>query len=164
MTEQKPRSTPPAFPGREEIRALLRHRPMLNEAPDAHIDFGDDPLPSGGRSGIPSYTYSEGFWTFIEDLYRLGFVANFDWPDWQREAEALQNDPARLRSADLTDLVKLLTVHARKDRFCDGHLAVAFQEGWFRDILDRMAAILAEMDASPAAGRLIANRDHLSGI
>lgn len=164
MGRMTPDPAPIPFPDRDAIRAILRHREALRRPPEEMIALeGGGPADSGAAT-MPFYTYDDEVRGFVAALYDLGFVARFDWPDWQEKADALQHDAEALRSADLTDLVKLLTVHVRKERFCEGHLAVAIEEGWFRAILDRLAAIEAELDRSADAAKLIANREHLSAL
>ncbi len=75
----------------------------------------------------------------MKELYDAHIIYSFDWPKWQKEAEKLYNDPAALRAATLSDLRKLLTVHARKDRFCDGHFAAAFDSGHLVAVLREVA-------------------------
>ena len=47
-------------------------------------------------------------------------IFNFDWMSW-REAERYINDPTALHSADESILRRLLSLHARADRFDEGH-------------------------------------------
>lgn len=146
------------WPGRREIQELLRHLPAL-ERPSAELF-----VPPSGLSGAlpagpePAPEVSD----LVGDLYRLGFIRAFAWPDEQDELRALQTDPERLAGADLTDLVKLLTSHVRADRFVDGHLADAVQQGWIAGILRRLAAIDGLLDDAASAQRLIEDREGLA--
>ena len=75
---------------------------------------------------------------FTEKLYETGFLIQFDWPEWQDVAETYVNDLSKLKTADVETLRKLLTLHVRKDRFCDGHLLDMFESGHIAAILRRL--------------------------
>jgi hypothetical protein len=79
---------------------------------------------------------------FVDTLYGVGWVLPFDWPEWQPTAEDLLNDPEKLEAADLVTIQKLLTVHVRKDRFCDGHLLGMLQCGHIVAILRRLKSLV----------------------
>jgi len=85
--------------------------------------------------GMPYYSYNNEVLNFVQDLYDNNIIYSFDWPAWEKEAENLYNDPEALASADLDTLRKLLTVHVRKDRFSEGHLADVIRDGHVLDIL-----------------------------
>jgi hypothetical protein len=149
------------FPDRDAIKRLIAHRELFLRPPEELSWSEPVERNRDGVLVVPLPEYSKGLLAFIDDLYALGFVARFDWPAWQEVGERIQTDPSALQRSDLTDLVKLLTIHARKERFCDGHWSAAIHEGWFAGILDRLAEIDAELDRSPESVRLIANRDNL---
>jgi hypothetical protein len=85
---------------------------------------------------------------FVEALYAGGWVTPFDWVAWKDEAEAFVGDPKRLESASLSEVEKLLTTHARQDRFCSGHIAAMAECGHLTAILHRLRAIRDGMDGS----------------
>jgi O-acetyl-ADP-ribose deacetylase len=49
--------------------------------------------------------------------------------------------PEVLASADLETICKLLTVCARRDRFCEGHFGVVIENGEMLAIVRRLAEI-----------------------
>lgn len=71
-------------------------------------------------------------------LHDSNLVYDFNWPAWQDEAIRYYENPKLVDSADLATVRKLITTHARKDRFCDGHLAAMIHEGHFIVILKRL--------------------------
>lgn len=80
-----------------------------------------------------------------EAAYRLGWVlTDFDWSEWAHgpECQALVKDPASVASADPLTLARLLTSHLRQDRFCEGHLQAAFQDGHLTAIVRRAEALV----------------------
>ena len=89
------------------------------------------------------FAANEDVGRFIQVLYEDGWIEPFDWARWQPRAEALYRDPAAIARARLSTLRKLLTLHARKDRFCEGHLASMLGEGHIVAILRRIAELRA---------------------
>lgn len=77
----------------------------------------------------------------VQAVYESGVAYDFDWVKWQDEAERLvQSDPG-LGQAGLSILRKLLVLHVRKDRFCEGHFAEMLESGHVRAILRRVAVL-----------------------
>jgi hypothetical protein len=63
--------------------------------------------------------------------------SNFDWASWS-EAEQLLSQPDLLNQADIFIIRKLLTLHFRKERFCEGHLTEQISNGHFQRLLRRL--------------------------
>jgi hypothetical protein len=120
------------------IQALVDFLPLLESA-----DFspGELKTPEGQ---LPYFAYSKQVDAFISALYKHGWILGSDWSAWQEQAEAYVRDPDSLKNASAETLRKLLTTHARKDRFCDGHLAVMFQNGHLVAVLRRLKDILSQ--------------------
>ena len=89
------------------------------------------------------YAYREEVERFVETLYSARVVYEFDWPAWQKKAERYVVVPSALRTARLATLRRLLTLHARKDRFCEGHFAAVLESGHITSILRRVQTILS---------------------
>jgi hypothetical protein len=51
------------------------------------------------------------------------------WPEWQDEAAAAMRDGAAFTCGDRQTLRRLLTVHVRKERFCEGHWDESVESG-----------------------------------
>ncbi len=77
----------------------------------------------------------------LEALYDSGAVYRFDWGSWHGEAERLFEDAGALGAADEETLRKLLTFHARKDRFSEGHLDRMIETGHLRAVLGRLGEL-----------------------
>jgi hypothetical protein len=80
-----------------------------------------------------------------EAAYRLGWVlTDFDWSKWAHgpECQTLVTNPANVASAGPLTLARLLTAHLRQDRFCEGHLLGAFEDGHLTAIVRRAADLL----------------------
>ncbi len=82
--------------------------------------------------------YHPGVIDFMRTLYENNFVQSFDWGEWQEEGTRLYQHPELLAGADLETCVKILTLHARKDRFCGGHLGEMVRCGHILAVLRRI--------------------------
>jgi len=96
------------------------------------------------KGEFPYVNYSPEVREFIRTLDEYGLIRPFDWGSWQNEATRYFNDPSQLDSADLETLSKLLTLHIRKERFCEGHLKHMFGSGHIVEILKRLQTISEE--------------------
>jgi hypothetical protein len=109
--------------------------------PDTGTGTRDDPWKFGW------YQLSEVGTKFVEMLYGAGWVMrNFDWPNWawSEEAQRLCSDRATLVTTNCDQLAKLLTALVRQDRFCDGVLEEAFEDGLLRAIAERAETLTVE--------------------
>lgn len=69
----------------------------------------------------------------------------FDWTRWHAKAEPYTNSPEAVAGADLVTLQKLLTAHARAERFFAGHLCEVFKSGHLTAILRRVKVLRASV-------------------
>lgn len=123
-------------PGDVAWAEVLRYLPIFDQAGFRPGEWVDE------AGTLPFFHYSSEAAEFIQALYSAGVVVDFDWPEWQPEAERLTLDHAALSTADLLTLRKLLTTHVRKDRFCEGHLASVLGSGHIASVLRRIAALV----------------------
>lgn len=136
---EKDENTP--LPSREQIDAILKFRPMFSPSEAKHLRF-----PPRKPGQFPFTDMSEEAWAFYQALYKEGFVVGFDCGKWQDDAKSYVTNPARLGNADLLTIRRLLTLHVRKERFCDGHFAKMIDNGHIPLVLRRLANIRIEMD------------------
>ena len=87
---------------------------------------------------LPYWDYDSRVVRFIRALYDNGWIVDFAWTEWQREAKRYWNDPGLIGEADLDVIQKLFTTLVRRDRFVDGHLAEAISNGHVVAILRRL--------------------------
>jgi Family of unknown function (DUF6508) len=72
-------------------------------------------------------------------LETAGILVAFDWQAWIAERpEGWTTDAAVLRQAGIGRIRRLLTVHARRDRFEEGHLRLLLRTGYLRQALQRL--------------------------
>jgi hypothetical protein len=82
--------------------------------------------------------------SFIDALYKSGWVKSFDWASWAETAEGKQlfEEPQYIATATPDQLQKVLTMLVRRERFCDGTLNSAFEAGLLTAIVERAHALL----------------------
>ena len=121
----------------QNINKLLDFIPVLQSS---DFEIGKAVLEEGT---FPYWDYSDPVENFIKIFYDCVTFDNFSWPEWQGEAEKYWNDPELIREADIATCLKLLTTHIRKDRFCEGHLDAAFENGQIVTIIERLKHLSA---------------------
>lgn len=94
--------------------------------------FGSYASISNGNT-IGGTEYSKEVSDFIDLCYREGFILQFDWSEWYAD-----NHERPIDEMDYEDTCKLLTAIVRSDRFNDGALLNAFQNGTIAHILERI--------------------------
>ena len=131
------------LPDDASLRKLLTYIDDLQRPVEELAEFHSSGDGSEDDPFTAFWSYSPKVDAFQKDLYDLGFVYSFDWGEWQDEAERLTVTSGALDDADLLTLMKLLTLHVRKERFSGGHLANAFEQGWIVAILERLRKLAA---------------------
>ena len=117
----------------EQWQPLLDLIPVIEQTPV----FGKK---SGGRVDedqtitLPHYTPSKIIQQFLDTIYTIPIIIDFDWPGWG-EGREMTHPNFDLDSADLVAKCKLITAIARKDRFCEGVLISKFESGLILRIL-----------------------------
>ena len=72
---------------------------------------------------------------FLETIVEMELIVVFDWSHFDEGRKLLQSG---LEDADIVTLCKILTAIVRNDRFCDGALAHAMENGTILNILKAM--------------------------
>lgn len=83
---------------------------------------------------------------FLAALYAHGLVRDYNWPAWQSKAVRYYKDPTTLQKATLKTCIKLLTLHARAERFVDGHFGSMVRAGHITAILYRLSKLCTNLD------------------
>lgn len=127
---------------RESIERVLSFLPLFEpDYPGVLYTWTPSRMQDDGTWNMPYVTYSQEMLRFLGALGSAGFITPYDWVAWQDEAWRYVRDPDLLKDADLDTLRKLLTLHVRKDRFVEGHLAEMIDLGHIRAILQRLKVI-----------------------
>jgi Family of unknown function (DUF6508) len=83
---------------------------------------------------------------FVDAATRAGWIVPFDWATWAQSAEGqrLSGDPRHIATATPDQLAKVLTVLIRGERFSEGTLSDAFENGLLLAITRRAEALLEQ--------------------
>lgn len=126
----------------EDLDAILSFIPRLQEIiPDkVVIESPGKVLEESGNSLVVAMhgSYHPLVEEFQQALYRHRFIRIFDWGKWIPQAKAIYEDQNRLEHASMATCIKLLTLHARNDRFVEGHFAAMLTSGHIIAVLKRM--------------------------
>lgn len=132
------------LPTPEDIRAILGWEEVLRRPSIDLFEWEPSRTRDDGVMTMPYVVYAPDMLAFLRELSGHGFIVPFDWPAWAQEGIAIQQDPDRLREADLRTIVRLFTMHVRADRFNEGHLAEAIERGWLLALVERLRVINGE--------------------
>lgn len=122
----------------EVIKGLLAFLPSLQnqEASFTRIGYWGD---------MTSRVSASTARNLFQYLYKHGFVLeHFDWMSWSNEALSYEEDRAKLATADLGTLHKIITTHIRADHFNEGHYDAILENGFLAAILERIKVISEE--------------------
>ncbi|MBN2073615.1 MAG: hypothetical protein JW770_06700 [Actinobacteria bacterium] len=115
----------------EDIDAMLEFLPYFKDKSNVFYTIDKKDL-------FYPYRYSEEVNKFLEVVYTRNIVYFFDWGSFQDKAMEYYENPKLLGQVDFDTLRKLLTLHIRKDRFCDGHFGHMIKSGQIVGILERL--------------------------
>lgn len=132
---------PPGLAAR--IDAITRYLPVLETAGAAGRWKGGE-KDEKGVIQMPWFDYSGEVISFIRACYENDWVdSSFNSVEWQDNARRYAETTDLVAGATLETVRRLLTVHLRKDRFVEGHLAWAIENGHLAAILRRFQHIRA---------------------
>ena len=72
---------------------------------------------------------------FIEIVYAIPIIIDFDWGAWDEGRNIARDDNIDFDTIDLLEKCKLITAIVRNNRFCEGALVSAFESGLILNIL-----------------------------
>jgi nitric oxide reductase activation protein len=122
--------------------------PFPDKFEDAGFSAGDWQIEEGH---FPWFNFDEIVMEFLQVLYDNDWVTpQFNWTEWQESAKQYVDSREMVEPADAVTIQKLLTTHARADRFCEGHLASMFENEHILAMLQRLKVLRAEMDREEA--------------
>jgi hypothetical protein len=127
---------------KSKINALAYQdwRPLLALIPEIENTSKFGEWRGGGRNkeGAIMFPYSVSapvVHKFLEIIYAIPIVINFDWGSWDEGREIAGNEGFDFDAVDCVTKCKLITAIARSDRFCEGALVSAFESGLILKIL-----------------------------
>ncbi len=93
-------------------------------------------------STFPYWKWSDITTEFNKTVHDMKLIVSFDWPDWEEGFQLLKDHKQTFQDLDEITLCKLLTVIIRADRFSDGTLVGALEDGTISKILSALKARL----------------------
>lgn len=121
------------------LEALAKFLPAM-KVPDFCAGTITAGSAQNGERQMPHASYAPMTSRFHQAAYENGWVLrDFDWMEWvaSEEAQALLASEEAIGRASASQLMKLLTVHVRSERFSEGALLRAFESGHILAIVRR---------------------------
>jgi len=135
----------------KNLDTLLKYLPIFESD---KFDSTDEKLLK--ENNLPfMLCYSKEVNDFVEDFYKSNLFYNFKWSEWQNEALKYFEKPELLKNVDIEIIRKLLTLHIRKERFCEGHLIDIIDSKHIVEILKRLKQIREDMSSNKSLERNI---------
>ena len=129
---------------REDLEELIA---LIPEMESYHGSWGEHDITSEGNTVFMGpYKFSDITRRVHSSINGSGLIYPFGWIDWQEEAERICSDPELIEQTDLLTVRKLLTLHTRKERFCEGHFAAMCESGVMLLILKRLKELYESGD------------------
>ena len=100
----------------------------FDETPDIELIAEDEYL-------VPNCEVNEIVYRFLDVVYAIPIIIDFDWPGWDEGRRMAGDKDFDFDTIDIPTKCKLITAFVRNDRFYDGVLAGAFEEGIILKIL-----------------------------
>jgi hypothetical protein len=100
----------------------------FDETPDIELIAEEEYL-------VPNCVVNEIVDRFQHIVYAMPIIIDFDWPGWNEGRNIASNKNFDFNTIDIPTNCKLITAFVRNDRFCEGVLAGAFEEGIILKIL-----------------------------
>jgi|GEM_PF-2316502 len=123
---------------KEKWLSLLQFLPALQNREPLYWRVG----AWGDMPSVVSATTARDLRAYVEQHFLL---TDFDWQAWQEEALAYQDYRIRLETADLLTIQKILTAHLRAGRVVEGHYDSVLENGFLRDVLERIAVLMGDI-------------------
>jgi hypothetical protein len=115
--------------------------PLLDLIPKIEIinKFSDESgaINSSERDIIKIDPYSEHeiIQQFLDVVYSIPIIIDFDWSSWDEGREIAGDDNFDYDSIDIPAKCKIITAIVRNDRFYEGALLIAFKSGIMLKVL-----------------------------
>jgi len=132
---------------RQMVDGLARFLPIFADPAFKFAEWRGEAGVIDNVLHMPHLVHSADAHAFTQAAYQLGWVLmGFDWSSWSAtsEARALREDPDRLAETTPAALARLLTALIRQDRFAEGTLNEAYEQGILTNVLQRMAELSLE--------------------
>jgi Family of unknown function (DUF6508) len=127
-------------PTREDLQAVAALLPALLRVEAHPAEWRGGEPSSDGTLQMPYAEYAPEVRSLLSAVYDCHLIVAFDWGAWQDDARRFL-DPEVIARASLDDVRRLLTLHVRKERLCEGHLAEMITSGHVAAVLRRLGEL-----------------------
>ncbi len=107
------------------------------EVLSSYFPFFNDPSNDFYELRVTDYFYSDEVLKFVDDFYKKKFDYPFDWTKWTDDFWELSNNKESFEKADIETLIKFLSTIVNADRFIEGTMAFAIDNGHILAILNK---------------------------
>lgn len=141
MTDQHP---PASLTLESRLAGLAAFLPVFEQEGFKFGEWAGGNRLECGAIQMPWYKLSDEAMRFYEAVYNLEWVVAFNWGKWSEtdESRYFFDNPGRIEHATVEQIEKLITVCIRSDRFVEGALEGAFEDGYLTAIVRRADSLL----------------------
>ncbi len=105
----------------------------------SYISYFENPENEFYELRVTDYYYSKEVLKFVDDFYKEKFDYPFDWTQWTDDFWELSNNKESFNNADIETIIKFLSTIVNADRFIEGTMAFALDNGHILAILKRFS-------------------------
>ena len=103
----------------------------------AHFSYFNNPSSEFYELRVTDYYYSREVLKFVDDFYKEKFDYPFDWTKYTDDFWELSNNKKSFEKADIEAIIKFLSTIVNADRFIEGTMAFAIDNGHILAILNK---------------------------
>ncbi len=103
----------------------------------AYFSYFNDPGSDFYELRVTDYYYSKEVLKFVDDFYKEKFDYPFDWTKFTDDFWELSNNKESFEKADIEAVIKFLSTIINADRFIEGTMAFAIDNGHILAILTK---------------------------
>jgi len=119
---------------KEQWQALFKLIPIITRTKN----FGKTSPIKKTKEGHFTFPYMQPapiVQKFHSTVYEIGIIHSFDWGSWEEGKKLVRNPKTDFNKLDIKTLCMLITAIVRNDRFCEGALVDAFEDGTMLKLL-----------------------------
>ncbi len=105
------------------------------DSSDKFYEIVESKKNEDGVISMPYFKTSETIDKFLKIVHNLPLLVVFDWSGWEEGTNMINDIDFDYDKIDIPTKCKIITAIVRKDRFCDGTIASAFEDGLILKIL-----------------------------
>jgi hypothetical protein len=119
---------------KQQWKPLLELIPFIENAANFG-EFEEGQTIADGIHTFPYWTHSDLVSKFLEIVYAIPVIIDFDWGSWAEGIRIAKDIGFNYDTIDIPTKCRLITAFVRNDRFCEGALVEVFESGLMLKIL-----------------------------